>query len=78
MLLATREPIGSPVPSVRKADCGESGVNARPDRLWRHGVVLRPERDIVAGAGHDQLSLWILEHEPDAISSIAWVEPVHG
>ena len=45
-------------------------MHARPDRGGGHAVVLEAERDIVAGARHDQLRFGILEHDADRVARV--------
>jgi hypothetical protein len=66
LLLAARERRGRAVLAVREPDVPERPMDPRPDLSGWDAVVLETERDIVAGARHDELRLWVLEHESDA------------
>ena len=47
------------------ADRPQGLVDARPDLVSRDAVVLQTEGDVVAGPGHHQLGLRVLEHDAD-------------
>ena len=77
LLLAAGQGGGGPVAAVREAD--PVAAPRRPaarSRLGRHAAVLQAERDVVAGAGHHQLGLRVLEEDADPLAGLARVEPV--
>jgi hypothetical protein len=43
-------------------------MDPRPDLGGGDAVILEPERDVVAGARHDELGLGVLEHEAGTTS----------
>ena len=55
----------------------ERAMHAWPDRLGRYAVVLEPERDVVAGACHDELRLRILEHDADRVARVVGWPSIH-
>jgi len=61
LLLAARERAGRMVVRIRESDARERSVDTRPDLGGRYATVLEPERHVVAGPGHDELRLRILE-----------------
>jgi hypothetical protein len=66
LLLPSGEGAGGPVTAVGEAHLGQHAVDGRPDPLARHSGVLQPERDVVPGAGHDQLRVGVLEDDAGA------------
>jgi hypothetical protein len=63
LLLTARKRRRRSVLAVREADVAERAMDARPYLGGGDAAVLEAERDIVAGARHDELRLRILQHE---------------
>ena len=76
LLLAAGEGVGRAVAVVREVDGGKRGVDPPPDGVGRNASVLEAEGDLVAGAGHHDLRLGILEEEPAPVSRKARLQPV--
>ena len=71
LLLAAGQRAGGGVPAVGEADGGQRLVDPRPDLGRRDAAVLQAERDVVAGPGHDQRGLGVLQHQPGAGPGLA-------
>ncbi len=56
---------------------GQRFIDKRPDPRARHATVLQPERDVVAGAGHDEVGLRILEDDADLAPGGAGIHAAH-
>ena len=78
LLLAAGERVGRTIAPVAEAHRLQRGIHARPDRLGRQAAVLQAERHVVAGAGHDQLALRVLEDEPGCLTRPAGLAAVDG
>jgi hypothetical protein len=68
--------VGRAVAAVRELDGGQRGIDARPDGIRRNAAVLEAERDLVAGAGHHDLRLGILEEQTTPIARDPRLQPV--
>ena len=77
LLLTAGERVGAAVGGIREAHRRERRVHPCPDLRGRHAAVLEPERDVVAGARHDELRLWILEHERGLGASLSRCVAAH-
>jgi hypothetical protein len=76
LLLAAGKRVGRAVAAVWEVDGRQRGVDPPPDGVGRNASVLEAKGDLVAGAGHHDLRLGILEEEPAPISGKAWLESV--
>ena len=62
---------------VRHADGGERVGDPRVELVAAEAEVGRPERDVVAHRGHEQLVVGILEHDADPPADLLQVAPCH-
>jgi hypothetical protein len=78
LLLATGQGVGAAVPAVRERAFQQRVVHAWPDPRRGYRMVFQPERDVVAGAGHDELGLGVLEHDAGRAVDAEFPRPLAG